>query len=288
MILGIAAKKDSLVFWGSRESTHLNSGWEGSMTRYSWAGVAVGLFLLLQGGAWGQDAPIIDPDDPIRCVQADWRIQINSPDATNSTPQVSLILSPFPHLNSWFTELTLNSWKYAPNQGGSGGLMVRIFQGTTLYAAGFAKHGVKLNATGEILNVTQEMKLVEYDPEHQNDLMLIARLVTTNSPGTWGSVNSFQAGYTGFTVGNLNQFSVLTSVSESGVTAGKNRVTSVDLLQVRCIHRSGAVQTLVPSNGNAHTGLTGDTFANTVVGSDGTILQTGTIPPEVGQDVYEQ
>lgn len=213
------------------------------------------------------------PGDPIVEIEVDWEIEIGTPDDLESLPQISLIISSQPNLDSWYAELVLNSYAYAPGFGGDGGIMTRLWDGLNRRTTTYSRQDVTLVAAGEKLLVTQEMSI------DQNGVLWSIHQ-HTSSPVTWGEVLRFGGGTSNQPLTNLDGFSIQTTLDESGVIAGKNRVDRIRVTKVRYYYQSGAVNEESYSE-DIHFGLMGTTSTTTQLDAKGDLFLTAPLSPDV-------
>ena len=243
--------------------------WRGACHR--WPAVCVAMFFVAFSPrlACSQVAepvaePIAEPVDrnvdPLMRVEIDWEIRIKNPNDLTSSPQISLIISAFPHLNSWHGELLVNSHRTA-GETGMGGIGTQLWNGLTRSTSTHSRAGEVLAQTTETLKITQSFGM--------EGEVIWCRHVATESM-TWGTVPGFGGGMSGSQLPHINDFDLQTTIDESGVTAGRNRVEYIRIKKVRFYYNSGLIHEESLSR-DIFQGLTGDATSAIVVNADGSL-----------------
>ncbi len=242
------------------------------LSHHEFAGALVAFFCAVLAFGSGQcfSEDLIDKEkeeDPIWKIEVDWEIRIPNPDFKTSSPQISLIISAFDHLDSWHGELVVNCSEYS-TAANDGGISTRLWNGEQLQSGTFARTNEPINILDERIDVTQVLSL----EEGANGLVLWSKHLISEST-TWGVINQFGGGSSNHNLTNLNNFNWEITFNESGVNVGRNRVERLRIKQIRLYHQSGAVSQADPL-AEVHAGLLGTTSSITVINPNGTFSTT--------------
>jgi hypothetical protein len=153
-------------------------------------------------------------------VEEDWKIVLNEPDDGNYSPQFHTVMSPLPTLDVFYSQVT---WNYK-DEGGyeAGGLQFQNWAGGELARARNFRTEA-LSTAAETITWTQRLT-INYNT--------IQFAVVHGESTTWGSFGNYlMDANTG--VQNLNDYDTNTSVVNSWITYGSNRVDSLTIVEVR-------------------------------------------------------
>jgi hypothetical protein len=185
--------------------------------------------LVLLGAGWL--APAVWADDIIR-VEEDWELDLGEPDASQNAPQVTTVLSPFGNLASWHAAFDVNLLSFADYS--PGGVQLQLWYGDTPLDCQSQGHGSALQTSGEVVTWTQRLDL--------SDGTLTFQITNGNSQ-TWGAFGNGSSLSLSreCNIDNLNGYDPQTSVNNSGVGFGGNRVRSLTLKAVRLYSLRGLI-----------------------------------------------
>lgn len=182
---------------------------------------------LIPAPAWGQDA------DPIVRVEEDWILLVYEPNGEVYSPQFHTVMSPVSDIESGpYAQVT---WNYQELPDFThGGFQVQSWNGDdNVEFKSIGTH--ELTNRAEIIYWTQSLSVETGQLEFQ---------IKTGHSMTWGG---FGGGHTAISIGtgvsNLNGYSPETSVANSWVTYGQNRVLMLTLRNVRYYSQSGVETT---------------------------------------------
>jgi hypothetical protein len=157
-------------------------------------------------------------------VEEDWQMVLATPDTTVNSPQVSTLMSPTGVLTDSALQFKLN-YRDEPDYQ-AGGLSAQVWQGTQ-FVSNSDQGSAQCGTASESITWSQRMSLSGGN--------LNFKVFAGNST-TWGQfgVNDGDlAVSTSSSIGDLSGYSPDSSVANTHVTFGVNRVTSMTLLQVR-------------------------------------------------------
>jgi len=182
---------------------------------------------------WNSSARAVSPNDVVR-VEEDWALVVGHPEPTTAAPQVTSVISPVGHLDSWHVAFELNHQTlpdYTP-----GGLCLQLWRGSESQGADRHRHGeVLMQDEGEEITWTQSMSLSDG---------LLTFEVSHGESVTWGNFGG--GGQLRLSVqtslDNLDEYRPEVSVENSGVGYASNRVHSFTLKRVRVHRANGEVQ----------------------------------------------
>jgi hypothetical protein len=167
-------------------------------------------------------------------VEEDWQLLLGEPDSNSVGPQVAVTMSPFGDLNDTFFTLEINH-RSAPYWT-PGGLTIHHWCGDWRLESLDRTDRTVMTTNGETVTWTQSLDTSNGQLTFQ---------VKNGSSSTWG--NFGRSGHfklsTGWGVMNLNSYSPLVSVAQSGIAYAGNRVQSLKLVQTRLTLSDGTVVT---------------------------------------------
>jgi hypothetical protein len=167
-------------------------------------------------------------------IEEDWELVLNEPSDLITAPQFHTVMSPFPHLDSLFAQLTWNYRELPDFQ--AGGLQMQGWNGDALHIQkSFGSN--RMSETAETVTWTQRL---------ETDGTKVTITIKDGQSATWGSfgypANNMQL-QGAIALANLNTYSSSTSVANSHVTYGANRVERLSLRAVRRYGPSGLIAT---------------------------------------------
>jgi hypothetical protein len=180
------------------------------------------LALLIGVPAIGAGSQSGDNDPTVVRVEEDWELVLNEPDGDVGAPQFHTAISPFSGVGWLYAQVTWNYWELPDFQ--AGGLQLQAWSGDrSLYETSFGS--TQLSTSSETVTWTQVMRTTGEQ---------ITFEVANGQSQTWGSFGGNQLTMTGHvSILDLNSYDPATSVSNSGVTYGANRVKSLAIVKVR-------------------------------------------------------
>ncbi len=167
--------------------------------------------------------------DVIR-VEEDWELVLNEPDGKVGAPQFHTAISPFAEPGWLYAQVTWNYWELPRFE--PGGLQLQAWSGDhSLYETSFGS--AELSTSSETVTWTQVMSTTGTS---------LTFLVLNGNSETWGSFGGNTLRITGhISLFDLDSYDPDTSVDNSGVTYGANRVESLGITQVRRYGPSGLI-----------------------------------------------
>jgi len=166
--------------------------------------------------------------EPIMRVEEDWQLVLNEPDGDLMAPQLHTLMSPLGHLDSFYVQVTWNYRELPEFE--PGGFQVQGWEGQTF------KHlknsdGTPFSEAAETITWTQVLAT------NGNEVGFVILNGQSTTWGAFGGSETIVGGSVG--VDNLNNYSPQTSVQNSCVTYGTNRVALLAITQVRYYGTSG-------------------------------------------------
>jgi hypothetical protein len=171
-------------------------------------------------------------DDPevlhIMRVEQDWEVVLNQPDEGVDAPQFHTVISPFAELDSLYLQIC---WNYREQpQFMPGGLQLIAWNGE-YYAGTRNCREDKFSTTAETITWTQAMETTG---------STLTLEIKNGSSTTWGSFGGPETSLSGAVcVPNLNDYRTGTSVSNSWISYGANRVNVLRITEVRRYDEEG-------------------------------------------------
>lgn len=168
--------------------------------------------------AQGDSAPSI-----VR-VEEDWELVVQSPDENSAGPQVGCTISPYADVDFGNATLELN-FQSLP-QFVAGGIQLQTWQDDNpIDSRKFPKNEV-LHHDGEVVQWTQTMRI---------DSGVVTFEIINGTSETWGTFGGqgYLKSSLSTNLSNLNAYQPNVSVQNSGISFGKNLVTSLTLKRVR-------------------------------------------------------
>jgi len=167
-------------------------------------------------------------------VEEDWQLVLGQPDSPTVGPQIAVTMSPFGDLNDTFFTLEINH-RSAPYWT-PGGLTIHHWCGDWRVESLDRTDRTVMTTSSETVTWTQSL-------DTSNGALTFQ--VKNGSSTTWGrfGYSGFFKLQTGWGVMNLNSYSPLVSVAQSGVAYAGNRVQSLKLMQTRFTLSDGTVVT---------------------------------------------
>lgn len=192
-----------------------------------WATAALALGAVLLSG-WNA----AQAQWPITRVEEDWELVIAEPDAKLTAPQITCVISPYTHTDSFHAALELNC-RTLP-EFAAGGLQLQAWEGEDAQVVATHDQTNVLNTPGETIRWTQRMRVKDGQLSFE---------VTNFTSTTWGNFSTpgqlkVSVPFSGT---NLHAYRPSFSVERSGIGYASNRVSSLKLKEVRYYTRLGLV-----------------------------------------------
>lgn len=164
----------------------------------------------------------------ITMVEEDWELILNAPNATISTPQLTLAISPVANCNSLYATFEINKRSIDTK---AGGLQIQMWNGDNLASGGTSVSTCaitnSLYVTGEKLLWTQRMSV-----DNKGVLTITVLNGTSQSWGKFG--NSVELTVSAASsLNDLNAYDPNVSAANSGVDFGGAQVGKLILRKVR-------------------------------------------------------
>lgn len=180
---------------------------------------------------WGLGVNPSQATGPYVRIEQDWDFVVDTPDATQGAPQISIQLEPYP--NSPVGGVLLLNYQDTPDVQ-AGGYQLQLWNGTTNVALLTRDAGVKLATRNEKISFTLFMELKE---GNLNFGISSASFRTwSNLPSGGVKISTPYTALTSFT----NYYQTNDTLSESGIMLGPTNVKSLKLSTVRKIDATGA------------------------------------------------
>jgi hypothetical protein len=177
---------------------------------------------ILAVGATAQEKKVIR-------VEENWTLQMGEPDIRTSSPQIGTQMVPNAADPETYAIFCIN-YQEIPDYS-EGGLEIQLWEGDWNTDV-TASENVKLSCPGETISWTQVMRV--YD----GTLIFSVRNGVSSTFGTFGGYGFRVISQSSFT--DLNGYSVDSSVDNSGITLGSNRVESMTITSVRKVYSDGS------------------------------------------------
>jgi hypothetical protein len=198
------------------------------MRRFLAVAIAAAATLGVSLGSAFQSTPAPDR------VEEDWVMVIGTADQATNCPQTSAVMSPTGNDADPSLVFKLNYRDQPSYQ--AGGLSAQIWQGTS-FVSNSDQSTVSCNTNNETVTWTQRMSL--------SGGSLNFKVLAGNST-TWGQFGTGDADLavtTSSSLADLSAYKPDYGVGKSGVTYGANRVTSMQIVQVRYYQGSTLLST---------------------------------------------
>lgn len=165
--------------------------------------------------------------EPVLRVEEDWELVVNEPDGDATSPQFHTVMSPFGHVDS-FHAMTLWNYRETPDFV-PGGVQLHSYNGETLVRMRSIESG-SLSTTAETITWTQSL---------ETDGTTLTFSITDGNSTTWGTFGRDMNISSSANLSQLNDYDPSTSMLNSCITYGANRVESFKIKRVRYYGASG-------------------------------------------------
>jgi hypothetical protein len=165
-------------------------------------------------------------------VEEDWELVVGTPDADSDAPQVTCVVAPVGHVESFYAALEVNH--QSEPEFVAGGLQLQIWAGESPVSSRKFPNGAVMAQAGETVRWTQSMQL---------EGGVLTFEIINGTSATWGMFGGqgYLKASVNTTLGNLNDYDPAVSVQNSGIGYAANRVQSLVLRRVRWITSIGEV-----------------------------------------------
>jgi hypothetical protein len=179
-----------------------------------------------------------DGQTDIARVEEDWELVLDAPSGAKVVPQFMTVMSPYNNLQDLYGMVTWN-YREMPNFSAGGMQLQSWADDLFLYSKNFRES--EFSTTGETITWTQSLKI------NGNYVTL---QVKNGESLTWGSFGGTQMQLSEQAlVSNLNGYSPETTVSNSGITYGANRVVK---LRIKAVRYYDALGNLLSTDNTSH------------------------------------
>jgi hypothetical protein len=175
------------------------------------------------------------PQQNITRVEEDWQITVGTPDPDLNAPQVTMVMSPYSSAIGHHAVFEINS-QTQPNYSAGGMQLQRWFGQENFADVVSPGNPAVMQTPNEVVTFTMSMQV-------QGSTLTFG--VSNGNSQTWGSFGNGQSMVlsVAFDGSNLNQYDPSTSLSNSYVGFGSNRVQQVVRTAVRYYSNSTLVTT---------------------------------------------
>ncbi len=171
-------------------------------------------------------------EEDIYAVEEDWEITLMQPNEVTSSPQISTQMYPNKDIKKNYGIFNVNFQQIPVYV--DGGIELQLWEDDWSTDIN-GQDGEKLHHVNETVTWTQRMRVLE------DHLLYRIKTGTSQSFGDFGGLYFWVSSREHYT--NLNNYDVTSSVENSGVTFGSNRVKTMKLLAVRKYKENGEVIT---------------------------------------------
>jgi|CXWL01.1.fsa_nt_gi hypothetical protein len=196
-----------------------------------WKSVAPALFAVLGAAALWPSFASAPVSEPVVRVEEDWELDVNEPNGDTTAPQFHTVMSPMPDLESYHAQ-TLWNYRETPDFV-PGGVQLHSYDGETLIRKRSIESGT-LSTTAETITWTQSL---------ETDGTTLTFSISDGISTTWGSFGRDMNISSTANLAQLNEYDPETSVTNSCVTFGANRVQSLSIKRVRYYGATGLLYT---------------------------------------------
>lgn len=196
-----------------------------------WKSAAPALLALLGSATLWPSFASAPVSQPVLRVEEDWEMQVNEPNGDTTAPQFHTVMSPSADLNSYHAQ-TLWNYRETPNFV-PGGVQLHSYNGEYLLRQRSIESRT-LSTTAETITWTQSL---------ETDGTTLTFSITDGLSSTWGNFGRDMNISSTANLAQLNEYSPDTTVMNSCVTFGANRVQSLIVKRVRYYGASGLLYT---------------------------------------------
>lgn len=167
--------------------------------------------------------------DPVLRIEEDWEMELNEPNNDTTAPQFHTVMSPNENVDGYYAQ-TLWNYRETP-EFAPGGVQLHSYNGETLVRKRSIESGT-LSTTAETITWTQSL---------DTDGTTLTFTIDNGASETWGAfgrdMNISSTAY----LSQLNGYSPDTSVANSCVTFGANRVQHLKIKRIRYYGAGGVL-----------------------------------------------
>lgn len=196
-----------------------------------WKTATLALALVLGTAALWPSFAAAPVSEPVVRIEEDWELDVNEPNGDTTAPQFHTVMSPASDLNSYHAQ-TLWNYRETPDFV-PGGVQLHSYDGETLIRKRSIESGT-LSTTAEEIRWTQSL---------ETDGTTLTFSIYDGVSTTWGTFGRDMNISSTANLAQLNDYSPDTSVANSCVTFGANRVQSLKIKRVRYYGATGLLYT---------------------------------------------
>lgn len=174
------------------------------------------------------NAPV---SEPVLRVEEDWELELIEPNNDTTAPQFHTAMAPASNLEAYYAQ-TLWNYRETPDFA-SGGVQLHSYNGESLLRKRSIESGT-LSTSAETITWTQAL---------ETDGETLTFSIENGESETWGSFGRDMNISSTANLPDLNGYTPTTSVTNSCVTFGANRVQHLKIKRVRYYGASGLLHT---------------------------------------------
>ncbi|MCG3126526.1 MAG: hypothetical protein CHACPFDD_01362 [Phycisphaerae bacterium] len=175
------------------------------------------------------------PSDPVLRIEEDWTLVLNEPNEDRLSPQFHTVMSPRGDTDSFFGQVLWNYRETYDVQDGTtfaaGGLQLQGWNGLSMTARKSVGSS-QLSVYAETIRWTQVL---------ETDGSTLTFGIDNGQSVTWGTFGREMRITSSAAVSDLNSYSTSTSVDNSWITYGANRVERMVITEVRRYGPNGMI-----------------------------------------------
>jgi len=193
-----------------------------------WRALAFGAAIVVAQPGWGESPQIVT-------IEEHWELRVGEPDAEQSAPQITMVMSPAANLDGPYVLFTLNH-RNVPNYQ-PGGMQVQLWSGDETLDSSEGTADGSLWSNEETIRWVQRLKLVEGTVTFE---------VVDGSSETWGPFGDDEHLKLAVPapVEGLQGYRPAVSLTESEVGYAGNRVVTLSLNKLKWVTADGEAHEL--------------------------------------------
>lgn len=196
-----------------------------------WKTATPALFVVLGSAALWPSFASAPVSDPVVRIEEDWALDVNEPNGDTTAPQFHTVMSPMPGLDSFYAQ-TLWNYRETPDFA-AGGVQLHSYDGETLLRKRSIESGT-LSTVAETITWTQSL---------ETDGTTLTFSISNGESTTWGTFGRDMNISSAANLAQLNEYDPETTVANSCVTFGANRVQSLSIKRIRYYGATGLLYT---------------------------------------------
>jgi hypothetical protein len=170
-------------------------------------------------------APAAHAQDLKRVFET-WELVVAAPDAATGAPQLNTVMSPFPHVDSYYGLLTIN-YRDLPTPT-IGGLQCQFWQDTQCLLSANSKKDLPLNTNNEVITWRQRLSI-----ESTDKLRFHVEQGTSTTWGSWAGGSDLRLEFDNTGVTHLNGYPPSVSVEYARRWGmGRDRIISLKITEI--------------------------------------------------------